>query len=133
MARLLGTKTAGVQSNRLEAVREAASRFGCVCLLKGAATLIASPDGRVAINSSGSPALASGGTGDVLTGVIAALLAQGLPPFEAAVAGAFVHGHAGEIAAGRVGMVGTLAGDVRDALPEALRTVSERSALGVRR
>lgn len=121
MARLLGTTTAQVQSNRMEAARSAAARFGCVVVLKGPATLIAAPDGRLAINSSGSAALATGGTGDVLTGVVAACLARGIAPYEAALAAVFLHGLAGEVAGERLGAPGTIAGDVVAAIPEAVR------------
>jgi hydroxyethylthiazole kinase-like uncharacterized protein yjeF len=121
MARLLGTETAEVQSNRLEVAKTAAARLGCVVVLKGAGTVVAHPDGRAGINSSGSPALATGGTGDVLTGMIAACLARGLPPYEAALAAVFVHGVAGEIAGERIGVPGALAGDVVNAIPESLR------------
>lgn len=121
MARLLGTTIEAVQSNRVETARTAAGRFGCVVVLKGAATVVAGPDGRVAVNSSGGPALASGGTGDVLTGIAAAALARGLEPFEAAVAAVFLHGIAGEVAGKRFGAPGTLAGDVAAALPAALK------------
>jgi NAD(P)H-hydrate repair Nnr-like enzyme with NAD(P)H-hydrate dehydratase domain len=92
-----------------------------VVVLKGPASVVAGPDGRVAINSSGSAALASGGTGDVLTGVTAACLARKLDPFEAAVAAVFLHGIAGEVAEERYGAPGAVAGDVVGALPEALR------------
>lgn len=121
MARLLGTTVKAVQSNRVGTAREAAQRFGCVVVLKGAGTVIAAPDGRVGINSSGGPALATGGTGDVLTGVTAAALARGLEPWEAAAAAVFLHGLAGEVAGERFGAPGALAGDVIGALPEALR------------
>ncbi len=121
MARLLGTTVEAVQSNRVETAREAARRFGCVVVLKGAGTVIAAPDGRVGINSSGGPALATGGTGDVLTGVVAAALARGLEPWEAAAAAVFLHGLAGEVAGERFGAPGAIAGDVIGALPEALR------------
>jgi hydroxyethylthiazole kinase-like uncharacterized protein yjeF len=120
MARLLGTTVEAVQSNRLETARRAAVEWGCVVVLKGPATVVASPDGRAAVNSSGGPALATGGTGDVLTGMIAALLVQ-LPPYEAACAAVFVHGVAGVIAEERHGAPGAIAGDVVAALPEALR------------
>ncbi|HEU4751592.1 MAG TPA: NAD(P)H-hydrate dehydratase [Armatimonadota bacterium] len=126
MARLLGTEVPAVQSNRLEVAKSAAARFGCVVLLKGAATVIAAPDGRAAINSSGGPALATGGTGDVLTGVIGACMARGLEPYAAAVAGAFLHGLAGEVAGERFGAPGTIAGDVIAAIPEALRRLHRR-------
>jgi NAD(P)H-hydrate epimerase len=126
MARLLGTDVASVQSNSLEVVKSAAARFGCVTILKGPATLIAHPDGRLAVNSSGGPALATGGTGDVLTGIIAACLARGLEPYEAAVAGVYLHGVAGDVAEERFGAPGTVAGDVVAAIPEALRRLAAR-------
>lgn len=121
MARLLGTTVEAVQSNRVETAREAARRFGCVVVLKGAGTVIAAPDGRIGINSSGGPALATGGTGDVLTGITVAALARGLEPWEAAAAAVFLHGLAGEVAGERFGAPGAIAGDVIEALPEALR------------
>lgn len=121
MARLLGTETAEVQSNRLEVVKMAAQRLGCVVVLKGAATVISAPDGRAAINSSGSPALATGGTGDVLTGMVAACLARGLTPYEAAVAAVYLHGVAGEVAEERFGAPGTVANDVVEVIPAVLQ------------
>jgi NAD(P)H-hydrate epimerase len=121
IARLLGTTVEAVQSNRIGTARDAAARFGCVVVLKGAATVVAAPDGRIGVNSSGSPALATGGTGDVLTGVVAACLARGLEAYEAAAAAVFLHGLAGEVAEERWGAPGALAGDVLAALPEALR------------
>jgi NAD(P)H-hydrate epimerase len=121
MARLLGTETGDVQSNRLEIAKTAAARLGCVVVLKGAATVVAHPDGRAAINSSGGPALATGGSGDVLTGMVAACLARGLAPYEAALAAVFLHGVAGEAAGERYGAPGAVAGDVARAIPEALR------------
>jgi NAD(P)H-hydrate epimerase len=123
MARLLGTDVASVQSNRIETARQAAARFGCVVLLKGAATVIAAPDGRLAVNSSGGPALATGGTGDVLTGIVGACLARGTDPFEAALASAFLHGLAGGLAGERYGAPGTIAGDVISLIPAALKAV----------
>ena len=121
MSRLLGTSVQAVQSNRMDVAREAASRFRCVVVLKGARTLIADPSGRVFINPTGGPGLATGGTGDVLAGAIGGLLAQGLSPLDAAVCGAFVHGRAGDIAAEELGAAGTIAGDVLGALPYALK------------
>jgi ADP-dependent NAD(P)H-hydrate dehydratase / NAD(P)H-hydrate epimerase len=126
MARLLDTTVDEVEADRLECAREASKRFGCVVVLKGPATVIAAPDGQTAINSSGGPALATGGTGDVLTGLIAACLARGLAPYEAAMAGVYLHGIAGEIAGERIGAPGAIAGDVIDAIPEAIARVQSR-------
>jgi NAD(P)H-hydrate epimerase len=120
-ARLAGTSTAEVQADRLgQAARLAASSpaGALVVVLKGAGTI--GTDGRRYFqNSTGNPGMATGGTGDVLTGVIAALLAQGLPAFQAAQLGAFVHGLAGDIARDHHGEIGMIAGDLVDALPDA--------------
>jgi NAD(P)H-hydrate epimerase len=90
-------------------------------VLKGANTVIATPEGRVLVNPAATAALASAGTGDVLAGCIAGLLAQGLSPIDAAIAGVFLHGRAGELTAEDMGDTGVLASDVADALPFALR------------
>ena len=121
MARLMGIKIDEVQNNRVEAAQEAAARWKAVIVLKGFRTIVAGPDGTVYVNPTGNPGMASGGTGDVLTGVIAALIGQGLTPLEAAVAGVYFHGLAGDLAAGEKGMVSLVAGDVIDYLPRAIR------------
>jgi ADP-dependent NAD(P)H-hydrate dehydratase / NAD(P)H-hydrate epimerase len=127
LARLLETDSAEVERNRLSHVRLAAERSAAVVVLKGDDTLIADPDGRVAVSPGGSPSLATAGTGDVLTGVIAALLAQGLDGFTAAVAGVALHAHAGREAACRVGAAeGVIASDVIAALPRARRSEAGR-------
>ena len=95
-ARLLGTDTASVQRDRLAAARALSARFGAVAVLKGSGTVVAAPDGRVSINPTGNAGLSTGGTGDVLGGLIGALLAQRLPPLEAALAGVWLHGRAAE-------------------------------------
>jgi NAD(P)H-hydrate epimerase len=120
LARLLECPTESVQADRLRVAREAAESFGCVVVLKGHRSVISASDGRAVINPSGSPELATAGTGDVLTGAIAALLAAGLDAFEAAWAAAFVHGVAGSIAGERVGRSGVVAWDVAEALPAAM-------------
>jgi ADP-dependent NAD(P)H-hydrate dehydratase / NAD(P)H-hydrate epimerase len=115
-ARLLGIDTAAVQSDRVKAARALASRFKCWLALKGNGTVIAAPDGRWWINTSGNPGMASAGMGDVLTGIVASLLAQGLGAETALVAGVYLHGAAadGAVAEGR-GPVGLTAGELVDA------------------
>lgn len=126
MSRLAGTPTADIQSNRLEFARTAAREYGVVVVLKGAATVIASPDGSAWVNTTGSPALASGGTGDVLTGSIAGLLAQGLSAVDAAICGVYIHGLAGEMVAEEVGDAGAAAGDLLPMLPRAIERLWSR-------
>jgi len=117
--RLTGEEAPTDFDARCEALRKMAKRFGSVVLLKGAPTLVADVDGQVYLSPTGNAGLATGGTGDVLTGVIGALLAQGSPPLSAALCGAYIHGLAGEIASERYGQRAMIAGDVIDALPEA--------------
>ena len=117
LGRLLGIDSASVDAHRLSCVRTAAERSGAVVLLKGDDTIVAAPDGPVAISPGGTPALATAGTGDVLSGVIGALLAKGMDPFEAAALGALAHVRAGRAAATRHGVDHVIAGDVIDCLP----------------
>lgn len=124
-ARLLAVTASKVQENRVWAVKEIAKRFGATVVLKGAGTLISEPSGRLAIVPVGGPGLATAGTGDVLTGVIGALLACGQRPFEAACAGAFVHGLAGDIASKRYGEHSVSARDVAECLSQAILKVTE--------
>ena len=120
LARLLEIDSAEVERARLRCVRQAARTAAAVVVLKGDDSLIADPAGRVAVSRGGSPALATAGTGDVLTGVIAALLAAGLDPFTAATAGVWLHAEAGRRAAARLGSPeGVIATDVIEALPAA--------------
>jgi NAD(P)H-hydrate epimerase len=118
-ARLMGLTAAEVNRDRVGAARALARESGAVVVLKGAATLIASPEGRIVVNATGGPVLGTGGTGDVLTGVIAGLLAQGLAPRVAAALGAHLHGFAGDRLAARFGPSGVLAGEVARELPRA--------------
>ncbi len=122
MARLLGGDATAetVQADRVGTAQRAAADWQTVVVLKGARTVIAAPDGRVAINPAATPALATAGTGDVLAGVIVGLRAQGLTAFDAAVVGAYLHGRAGELVAEELGDAGALAGDIADALPYAI-------------
>jgi hydroxyethylthiazole kinase-like uncharacterized protein yjeF len=127
MARLLELDGGGaVERERLRHARVAAERSAAVVVLKGDDTLVVAPDGRVAVSRGASPALATAGTGDVLTGVIAALLAQGVEPFAAAAAGVWLHARAGREAARRVESAdGVMASDVIDAIASA-RAVGHR-------
>ena len=125
MARLLQKTPAQVQADRIGAVRELVGKTGQVVVLKGARTVIGSPEGEIFINPTGNPGLASGGTGDVLAGIIGGLLAQGLSALEAALAGAFVHGLAGDILADEFQGRGFLAFEVAEAVPEAVAALYE--------
>lgn len=98
LSRLLSVERTWIEAHRYEAVQLAAKQTGLVVLLKGSTTLVAAPDGRCAVNPTGSAALATAGSGDVLTGIIGALMAQGASPFDAAVVGAWLHGLAGSYA-----------------------------------
>ncbi|CAB3776541.1 NAD(P)H-hydrate dehydratase [Paraburkholderia fynbosensis] len=112
-ARLLGSDAPAVQRDRLGAARALAARFASVVVLKGTGTIIAAPDGRLAINPTGNAALATGGTGDVLGGIIGALLAQHLPRYEAALAGVYLHGLAADtLSAQGHGPAGLTAGEL---------------------
>ncbi len=121
--RLLGVPAASVQAGRLEAVREIARRAGAVTVLKGERSLIADPDGRCAVNPTGNPGLATGGTGDVLAGLVGALLARGCEPWVAATAATYVHGLAGDRAAAALGEEGMLAADVASEIGPALKAL----------
>ncbi len=121
LARLLGVESDEVDASRLACALTAAERSRAIVVLKGDDTIVAQPDGGFAVNALSSPALATAGTGDVLSGVLAALLARGLEPFPAACAAVLAHARAGRLAASAIGSVeGVIAGDVVDALPRAL-------------
>jgi hydroxyethylthiazole kinase-like uncharacterized protein yjeF len=125
MARLTGLTVAEVQADRVRIAREKSSAWGVTVVLKGAFTVVADPDGRVAINPCALPALSSAGTGDVLAGAIAGLLAQGVAPYEAACSAVYLHGIAGTLATSGNGdqLAGLLAGDVAEKLPAAIGMV----------
>lgn len=120
-ARLLRTDVAAVERDRVRVAKEIARGYNAVVVLKGHQTVVADPRGQVRLNPTGNRALATAGTGDVLSGVIGGLLAQRLSPFDAAVAGVYLHGLAGERASRRIGLDGVLAGDLLPILPRVLR------------
>lgn len=122
LARLLGMSADEVSADRYRAAREAARRTGAVVLLKGAYTIVAAPEGRVVVSGSGSPALATAGSGDVLAGLIGALACT-LPPFEAAYAGAFLHGVSGRAWEKEHGDRGMLASEIAEGLPAVLSSL----------
>ncbi|MGC9468082.1 MAG: NAD(P)H-hydrate dehydratase, partial [Anaerolineae bacterium] len=124
MSRLTGLSVAEIQSQRVEIAQAWADTWGQTVVLKGAFTVIAGPDREPELLPFANPGLSSAGTGDVLAGTIVALRAQGLGAFEAAVAGGYLHGLAGEIVTRRTGLAGTSAGDVMRALPEAWHRVT---------
>lgn len=126
MARLLGTSAERVAAGPVEAAREAAARWDAVVVLKGSPTVTAEPGGHLYVNGSGSQLLAAAGSGDVLTGVVAGLSAQGLSAVDAAVAAVYVHGRAGDLAAS--GPAGVLASETADALPRALAEIGSGAA-----
>ena len=127
MARLMKCGIAEVESDRIGVARRAAAEWGVTVLLKGAFTVAASPDGHVRVLPFANPALATAGTGDVLAGCVAGLLAQGLPPFDAASLGAFLHAAAGQLAAEGIGEAGVVASDLLPLLPKAMQTLRDGS------
>jgi len=117
MAKLAGISNSEVQADRIGVAEAFAQKHGCCLVLKGARTVIAEPEGQIHINPTGNPALSSGGSGDVLTGLIGGLLARGWPPAKAAVAGVYLHGLAADRLSEDMGLSGVLAGDLLNVIP----------------
>lgn len=107
------------KDRRAEQASEFAAQYGCHVILKGHATVVASPDGNISVNTTGNPGMATGGSGDVLTGILLALAAQGLNAFDAARLGVFIHGLAGDMAADALSQTAMTATDIISFLPEA--------------
>lgn len=124
MARLTGLTVPDVQRDRIGVSREFAKKHRVTVVLKGAGTVVAAPGGEVFVNTTGNAGMATAGTGDVLTGVIGSLLAQGYGPTWSACLGVYVHGLAGDLAAAEKGETGMIAGDVIEKLPEAIRKIT---------
>src|SRR5262249_19861944 len=125
MARLLGGAIADVQRDRVGVARGFAVAHGVHLVLKGADTVIAGPDGRVLINPTGNPGMATGGTGDVLTGILGGLLARGIDVGQAAPAAVYLHSLAGDVAAERVGQEPLIPTAVSESLGEAFRRLGD--------
>lgn len=121
MARLVRSTPKEVNQNRAEIAADFAKRYGVVTVLKGAGTIIASPDGRVMINRTGNSGMATGGSGDALAGMTGSLSAQGAKPFDAAAAAVYLHGLAGDIAAEKLGRISMLPTDLINEIPQAYR------------
>ena len=133
LARLTGVSASEVQRDRLQAARSAAARFKSILTLKGARTIVATPEGEVFIVPTGNPGMATGGMGDVLAGAVASFIGQGLGPTQAAYAAAYIHGLAADLIAKTRGMAGMLASEVADHFPLAIQQVQAgRQVDGVR-
>ena len=129
-ARLLGTTAAVINARRVESVRQLARDSGCVVVLKGAPTVTADSSGRVVVNGTGGPALATGGTGDVLTGMIAALLGQGVGALEASASAVHLHGRSADLLVGETVPMGMVASDLTDGVPAAVADVLQHARKG---
>jgi hydroxyethylthiazole kinase-like uncharacterized protein yjeF len=125
LSRLMEVSTQEIQNDRINMCLKAAKELGCIVILKGSFSVIANPEGTVFINPTGNSSMAKAGAGDVLSGIVGGLLAQGLSPMDAAVAGAYIHGIAGELASDDLGMAGVLAGDISDFVADALMSIQD--------
>lgn len=125
MALLTGLTVKKIQANRINVVQYFAKKWDKVVVLKGANTVVASPAGEVALSPFANPILATAGTGDVLAGVIAGMLAQGLEPFDASRVGVFIHGAAGEMVSKKLGDAGMLASDLLPILPKIIKQLKK--------
>ncbi len=132
MSRLTGLSIKDIQADRPGTAKKFAIEFGIIVVLKGNRTVVSLPDGRVFINPTGNAGMASAGAGDVLTGIIAGLAAQGAALESAAIAGVFLHGLAGDLAAGELGMHSMIAGDVIRHLPDAFNSICDESYFKLR-
>ncbi len=121
---MLGSSIDAVQADRLEVTRRFCREHRVPLVLKGAGSVIGGPDGDVAVNPTGNPGMAKGGSGDVLTGVVGALLARGVEPVAALEAGCYLHGLAGDVAARERGEIAMIASDIIESLPAALRELT---------
>lgn len=127
MSRMLGISVEEIQGDRVGAAERAAKEWNAVLVLKGAKTIVASPEGRLYVNPTGNPGMATGGSGDVLAGMIGAFMAQGLKAEHAAAVSVYVHGRAGDLAAGQVGQISLAAGDLIRYLPKVFQELEAES------
>lgn len=125
MARLKGVSIKEVQSHRLNIAEELSKTYNIITILKGASTVIASPEGKLAINNTGNPGMSTAGMGDVLAGIIASFIAQGIPLYDACYSGVFIHGVSGDQASKVKGEFGLIASDVIGMLPKAILCIND--------
>lgn len=125
MARLAKTTIGEVQSSRIECACSFAKEYKVITVLKGAGTVVASPSGEYMVNTTGNPGMSTGGSGDILAGIVGSLLAQGYSPFDAACIGVFVHGLAGDITAQKLGMISMLPTDTLKNIGKAFSFITE--------
>ncbi|PYM05924.1 MAG: bifunctional ADP-dependent NAD(P)H-hydrate dehydratase/NAD(P)H-hydrate epimerase [Candidatus Rokuibacteriota bacterium] len=130
MARMLGVSVASVQADRIETARRSATTYNAHIVLKGHTSVISAPGGPTFLNPTGNPGMASGGTGDVLTGMVGAFLARGRAPLAALCCATYLHGLAGDLVAQAKGEEGLIAGDLIEAIPEAIRQIQRSVADG---
>jgi len=123
MARMLNTTSKEIQTNRIEASRKLSAEYGIYVILKGARTIVATPEGEVYINPTGNPGMATAGTGDVLSGIIVGFMAQGLSARDSSILGVYLHGLAGDIAAEKLSQTALIASDLIKTFPEAIKKV----------
>lgn len=123
LSRLTGKSVEELLKDRVAAAIDAAREFQCVVVFKGAYSLVANWEGQVYINPTGNSGMATAGAGDVLSGIIGGFMAQGLSPFDAACAGVYVHGRAGDLVAANIGQAGIISGDIRSAIPLAISNI----------
>ncbi|HOW36307.1 MAG TPA: NAD(P)H-hydrate dehydratase [Candidatus Omnitrophota bacterium] len=126
MARLTGLKKDFIEKNRKAVAAKFAKKYNCVLLLKGRQTIVASPEGKIYVNATGNAGMATAGSGDVLTGMLAAFLGQGLMAFEASKLASYIHGKAGDLAAKEKGKAGLIATDIIERIPDALRRLGAK-------
>ncbi len=127
MSRIIKISVKEIEKRRIEIAQSVAKEFNTVVVLKGVPTVVASSDGKAFLNTTGNPGMATGGSGDVLTGIIASFIGQGLDVFHASVLGVYVHGLSGDIASCEKGYHGLVAGDIIESLPKALLKLNEES------
>ena len=121
MAKLINKSAEYVKNNRLIVAKKFSHDYNAVVVLKGAGTIVAEPGGKCYINSTGNPGMATAGSGDVLTGIIAGFIGQGLKIFDASVIGVYIHGLAGDLTAKDKGEIGLIAGDMVEKIPYAIK------------